>query len=698
MRGTLRITGDTGLVVSDTFLGGTFLFEKNFLGDQGNFEDVVEALGMNHLRFPGGSMTEHGFDIHDWDATINKRGEEVTPMSDYMQFIRDNGMSTSIVLPTKTLFVGEMNTASNQPRALNYAEIDATLDFVRMVLSTDDPRLAKANVTALEIGNEYWGSGEMTSVEYGQLVNYLAPKLKELVEELEADGLLQPGFDVPKIIAQMGATWADEFDEGGYREFSPDGSVWRWTDKLKAAHDDLADQLGREARESIDGLVEHYYYNVNHTDDYTFKDSSAEKRYINTQLSFWAAEPWMRNDLEVHITEWNVRTSTASSLGLVGVSTNLQQVQYMLEMGVDSAQIWAPEHNTTTNLYGNHGDELTIQGAGWTLMSEVLPGATLMEDNFFGEQFEISVYENGGNTHVFIALRDDSPQSLELGLSSFFESGLHVKGTLLGVDEGSADGRHWLPRGVGWSDTPIYAEQDARPLMSQLDYYEMFGGGHTLRWDFKPFEVIRLDFVQDYESLEIFGQQATPSGGLVYQINDRIFGARGDDYLDGNIGADVLSGGMGSDTIIGGTGNDQLSGGLGNDDLDLGDGQDTGNGGAGVDAISGGAGNDVLYGGSGADTLEGGSGNDSLWGESGADTFIYRSGGGSDVIEDFEVGVDTLVLDQSIWGGNMTAEEVVDTYFTQDNDGGYFDFGDGMEIRLSEHSNLYGLEDSLIFV
>jgi Ca2+-binding RTX toxin-like protein len=52
----------------------------------------------------------------------------------------------------------------------------------------------------------------------------------------------------------------------------------------------------------------------------------------------------------------------------------------------------------------------------------------------------------------------------------------------------------------------------------------------------------------------------------------------------------------------------------------------------------GGAGNDRMFGDDGADRLDGGIGNDKLAGGAGPDTFVFKTGGGHDVIRDFEAG------------------------------------------------------------
>jgi Ca2+-binding RTX toxin-like protein len=108
-----------------------------------------------------------------------------------------------------------------------------------------------------------------------------------------------------------------------------------------------------------------------------------------------------------------------------------------------------------------------------------------------------------------------------------------------------------------------------------------------------------------------------------------LFGKSQDDTLKGKGGNDFLFGFGGNDRLFGGNGLDFLFGG------------------AGMDSLFGGGGRDYLYGGSGEDKLYGGSGNDFLSGGSGADKFLFdpsNKGEGYDVIDDFALGADKIVL------------------------------------------------------
>jgi Ca2+-binding RTX toxin-like protein len=166
---------------------------------------------------------------------------------------------------------------------------------------------------------------------------------------------------------------------------------------------------------------------------------------------------------------------------------------------------------------------------------------------------------------------------------------------------------------------------------------------------------------------------AKPTAG-----NDAFAGTSRPDALAGLGGNDVLSAGSGNDLLLGGSGNDRLDGGKGADWMVGGSGNDTyvadksgdrtveasGQGtdtvrssvswtlaanvenlvltGLGALAGSGNGAANALTGNAGANRLSGLGGNDRLTGGSGRDTFVFRPGGGTDVITDFADGQDRL--------------------------------------------------------
>lgn len=141
--------------------------------------------------------------------------------------------------------------------------------------------------------------------------------------------------------------------------------------------------------------------------------------------------------------------------------------------------------------------------------------------------------------------------------------------------------------------------------------------------------------------------------------NDSLNGGTGDDFIYGGAGNDTIRGEEGEDVLDGGEGDDDVRGGLDDNIVRGGDGNDTVYGGSsggdsfvGNDELYGDAGNDQLFAGQGADRLDGGEGNDAMRGAEGSD--IYVASAGSDYIYDSTGTADTLLLDDSIDGGDLT--------------------------------------------
>jgi Ca2+-binding RTX toxin-like protein len=117
----------------------------------------------------------------------------------------------------------------------------------------------------------------------------------------------------------------------------------------------------------------------------------------------------------------------------------------------------------------------------------------------------------------------------------------------------------------------------------------------------------------------------------------------------------------------------------------------------GSDVLYGRNGNDYLNGGSGADTLDGGAGHDTLRGGTHADTFVFNAG--RDVVEDFRLtDHDRLLLEDGLYGGGLTAAEVVSTYAAVVGSAVVFDFQNGATLTLQGVGTLTGLAGAMDLV
>ncbi|MEG4493151.1 calcium-binding protein [Microcoleus sp. D3_18_C4] len=122
-------------------------------------------------------------------------------------------------------------------------------------------------------------------------------------------------------------------------------------------------------------------------------------------------------------------------------------------------------------------------------------------------------------------------------------------------------------------------------------------------------------------------------------------------YLSGDARNNTATGGPGEDTVIGNGGNDTLRGNRGNDSIIGGDGDDF---------LYGGRDNDYLEGGDGNDLVSGEFGNDFLIGGAGRDRFVLESGGGADVILDFQDSEDLITLSRGLTFPQVIVTQGVD--------------------------------------
>jgi Ca2+-binding RTX toxin-like protein len=181
---------------------------------------------------------------------------------------------------------------------------------------------------------------------------------------------------------------------------------------------------------------------------------------------------------------------------------------------------------------------------------------------------------------------------------------------------------------------------------------------------------------------------------------DTVYGGAGEDVLDGAAGVDLLSGGADNDGLTGGDQGDTLYGGAGNDSLSGDAGNDIVSGGAGNDVLRGGANSDQLLGAAGMDNLDGGTGNDTLTGGSDADIFVFAHGYQADTIQGIENDIDTIRLDDNLWGSGLTVGQVLSTYAHQTSPGIVdFDFGgDALRVVNGAGITVAQLQDDIAIV
>ncbi|EAQ03493.1 type I secretion target repeat protein [Pseudooceanicola batsensis HTCC2597] len=664
---TLISATATGAVATTGHFGGNAVFTVNTTDGQptGNFTSATDALGIEHLRFPAGQGDPQAGleDGEDWlDVTLMVPDDSGQPdlrpeLKRMLDWAGDNDAQVTLVVTTRLMSVDD------------YADVvaDRLTPFAEKVM-----RDYGEVVEAFEIGNEYWAT--MNETTYGQKADLAAIGLR--------NGMLAAGLSEAQqadILVQMATpTGASDFvgskDSRGYIA------------RLEDANAAIIDELGTETRAAIDGVVEHYYYNKT---ELAYTDADSEQNYIDRDYAVWDAA--FSGDLDLHITEWNVRTTDYDEVGIRSASTIQEQFENMLEDGVDRAHVWPVQHNTDSDLVGSPRETAvldeagrvtnSVRGAMFDLMSESLPGLELMATEFEGDDgsFEINAYRSDDRTVVYVSSRSLEVLDLDVDLTGLVGTGATGTGVQIGIDQSaqSSDGFHWrhdtghTPSSSVEIDGRAYY-YDEHDVRASLTDHAFDGPEVALR--LKPFEVIEITFTAAADpgvgpddpavSGEVINGtgnvddlSGTPGDDTIggFGRDDTLHGGDGDDLINGHGGDDSLVGGRGNDDMRGSPGNDTLRGWGGDDTLRGFNDDDLLTGQHGDDVLVGNRGNDLLLGNEGNDSLNGGIGHDTLIGGEGADTVTGWAWGDvfgfdegdiapGDTITDFTPGQDVIQL------------------------------------------------------
>lgn len=359
--------------------------------------------------------------------------------------------------------------------------------------------------------------------------------------------------------------------------------------------------------------------------------------------------------------------------------------------------------------------------------STVMPGVTFGNDQDTGNfNLNQSIYTAMSYVDGW-ALRQDpfghgvSDAGYNSGPGAFDIAAMqHLYGANMGT--GAGNNTYWIPKHGGWQAIWDSGGNDTLRSSGRGDAVINLGSA-TL--DNSPTGGGALSYIRNAGNNDYFGGYTIAGdftnvignvGGETGVIIENATGGGGDDRIVGNGVANTLRGGRGDDVVNGGSGNDLLAGGTGNDrlsgnnDLDVligAGGDDRLYGGGRDDRLSGGNNNDVLVGNGGhdrldggahRDTLHGGGGNDWLRGAGAPDRFVFVPNFGVDRIADMTDDIDTIVFDDALWGGGMTAQQVVDTFAVDIGADIRFVFAGGERLTVLNFADRADLYDDIAFI
>lgn len=493
---------------SEELFGANILASRDQLGEDGTYDEKAAALGIDHIRYPGGSLTEDYFDLTNPDknsAIDPDTGHEVEllPYSEFMAYAEENNIDVTIVLPTRNYLSAE-NDASGH-RTANIDE-DALRTFIRDTL---DGEYGEPTIRGFEIGNEYWGSGEMDALEYGRVSSRMAEIInEELDNHPQADV-----FSEIDILVQNGQNYgssrlSDDYDhivEGSDQlsavmsdyglTLDPDIFMYNngevaWP---KVMNEIIISEFDTESEiNAVDGLAFHIY-------------SKGADRVSSRDFDLRSAEQtWDEHfdGLEKHVTEWNLKASRSwdveNEYGLKQAHEMLNMSEEFTEHGVDSAFVWAVQQNNLSNLAGNEGEDgpLNVPGEMFRMMNEVLPNTTAIdlsaadrsEHEAATEDASVHAFYSEDTFVSFIASTTDDPQQANVDYSQILDQGGTIRIEVLGVQD-------------GYNPT----DSDSPAEITQLDPAEVFQNG-IFSAELDAHEIVRIvvenpDYTDEFEQV-----------------------------------------------------------------------------------------------------------------------------------------------------------------------------------------------------
>ena len=494
---------------SDLF-GANILASRDQIGEDGTYDEAAAQLGVENMRYPGGSLTEDYFDLSNPDATEaidpdTGRTVELLPYTEFMNYAEENDIAVSIVLPTRNYLSD--NTDGNGHR---YVDIDEP-ELRSFIQDTLDGEYGAPTIKSFEVGNEYWGSGEMSSLEYGRvsarMAEILADEISnhpnaEVFEDL--DVLVQNGqnYGTAKLNGEYNHLTTGEQQLAAINEdyglnLSDEDYIFNSGDVAwpKVANAIILSEYDTDAeREAVDGLSVHIYSKG--------ADRPNSREYdLRTVDQTWMEE--LGDDLSISVTEWNLKASRTGwdpeeEYGLKQAHEMLNMTEDFVAHGVDAGYVWAVQQNNLTNLSGNEGDEFTprVPGEMFRWMNESLPdmqsisfqGDRSDETEEVAEDTSVHAFYDEDRFVSFIASNVDEDLTSEVDFTQIFadSSSIHIE--VLGVLAGQ---------------NPTSPEATAQ--IRTIDPEEAFEDG-VLSVDLNPYEIIRVvveepDYTNGFDAL-----------------------------------------------------------------------------------------------------------------------------------------------------------------------------------------------------
>jgi hypothetical protein len=464
---------------------------------------IVADLSVEHLRYPGGSLTENCFCITNPDSDVaidRSTGEEVDirPISEVFSLAEAQGIAITLVLPTSIFLGDDVDTHGNR---LPDIDEDVLRGFLRDVL---DGTFGSPQLQSIELGDEYWQSGGMNTFEYGRLAADMAVIVKdELHNHPDAER-----FAETDILVQMGLNYgyarlSNSFEGTGEQQLaalndtygldlSPETYIYSsgavaWA---KVANAVIVNEFDTaEEQDAIDAVVAQLYSKG--------ADVPNSRYFELSQID----DTWMQEmpDLDIHISEWNLKRTVSderdTEFGLKQAHEMLNVMEAFAWGGVDAAHVWSLQMDSRTGLTDTDGD-IRVPGEMFRLMNETLPGMRPLtltdsqgrETESEGDTADAHVFYEADRLVTFLVSTSDAPNQETVDFSNIVNDVGDVTITRLGVAEG---------------EIPTFSA--ALPAVTEENPADFIEDGILIA-DLAPYEILMIEmsnptFTPEVESL-----------------------------------------------------------------------------------------------------------------------------------------------------------------------------------------------------
>jgi hypothetical protein len=179
---TIELGNTNSGSIQKTFFGANFLLGRDSFS--GTFNEKIDYMNVNLLRYPGGGIAEETFDINNPNDVPASLTGTFEGLSNFLAICASSDIAAVIVIPTK-IYADSLD--------------QGVADLATFVERLNSGEFGNPEGVILEIGNEYYVNNssevpELTAQQYGEIAVEFAKTIVDLAN-----------FN-PKIAIQTGKT------------------------------------------------------------------------------------------------------------------------------------------------------------------------------------------------------------------------------------------------------------------------------------------------------------------------------------------------------------------------------------------------------------------------------------------------------------------------------------------------------------